>query len=164
MKITIEEQTVTDFDWYGVDRNGLIVQFGSAGNILPSSVSVSHEKVVETAEYMLSLPQSDSPESLNPDLHLYKLLTTPLQKKNNLSAFRAMAKRGFFSFYCVETNDWCTDYYLVCYPEQPRHIESLLPKYRDFISNTIIPVDITSTRLLSIESLLNEDDLSAIGR
>jgi hypothetical protein len=93
MRITEDEQTYKDIDWYCVDSEGRVGHFTSAGfKLIPPSVAESAEDLKLLDEFFGQLAPDDEGHVL--DEHL----TPDKRTERYLRSFVAMADRGLYSF------------------------------------------------------------------
>ncbi len=100
MRIEETAQLTTDFDWFGVDEEGLIGHFASAGfKRVPISVSENAEDLGLVSGYFKTEAPVRGSHRL--DEHLPGLRPNWKGEQNEsryLESFVAMADRGLFSF------------------------------------------------------------------
>lgn len=93
MRISDDEQTYKDFDWYCVDGQGCVGHFASAGfKKLPPSVAASAEELSFLDAFFNQVNSA-------PDAHELDDQLRPDQRTERyLRSFIAMADRGLYSF------------------------------------------------------------------
>lgn len=139
MRITDDQMEVTDFDWFGVDEDGLIAHFASAGfKRLPESVVQSAEDLQTVADYFNQLAPSKGAYHVDPELASRPPWATPAAKTRYLKCFGHMAERGLYSFDIDSYLGTNTAYFRVAIPESPVTIHELPGPLSDIVKRTLL--------------------------
>jgi hypothetical protein len=140
MDIELVEQQSTDFDWSGVDEEGWIGHFTSAGfKYLPQSVSSSSEDLRLVTEFFQNHAPVKGAHMLDGDL---ANVVPDWRGENNearyLGSFVSMADKGLFSY---DINSYLSPgaaYFRVASPESPLPLEELPSNIRTVLSRTVL--------------------------
>lgn len=132
MRISEEQQTYRDFDWYCIDDQGRVGHFASAGfKALPLSVAASAEDLSFLTEFFNQL--NAIPNSHELDEHL-----GPEQRSERyLGSFVAMADRGLFSFDIESYLRPEISYFRVAIPKVPLLFRDLPDGVREVLGRTV---------------------------
>lgn len=140
MEIPFDKRAGTDFDWFGVDEEGLIGHFATAGfKRLPPSVATRAEDLKIVIDCFDNLAPVRASHRVDD-----KSLTTALQRewkgeKNEgryLCSFASMADKGLFSFDIEPHLKPGIAYFRVASPEMPLHIGELPENIQRIVSRT----------------------------
>ena len=133
MRISEDEQSCTDFDWYCVDREGGIGHFTSAGfKLIPPSVAESSEDLNFLDQFF---------NNLNPvqDAHTLDEHLSPEQRTERyLRSFTAMADRGLYSFDIESYLKQGICYFRVAIPRRPLQFSDMPEKVREILGRTLL--------------------------
>src|SRR5688572_33264912 len=93
------EQQETDFDWFGVDEDGSVGHFTTAGfKYLPKSVAVNGEDLKKVTDYFKRLPPGDHGYLVEDGFAKETAFEDDGERTRYLSCFTEMAQRGLYSF------------------------------------------------------------------
>src|ERR1700689_1365386 len=100
MRIEETAQLTTDFDWFGVDEEGFVAHFTSAGfKRIPTTVSESAEDLGLVTDYFRNEAPVRGPHCVDEELPALRPDWQGEQNESRyLESFVAMADRGLFSF------------------------------------------------------------------
>ena len=134
------EQAMTDFDWFGVDENGYVGHFTTAGfKLLPKSVSASAEDLKKVTDYFKQVKPRKAGYSVNADLEKH---VGPFENENEkakyLSDFSEMAVRGLYSFDIDTYVKPGLAYFCVAIPLQPLTLDLLPADIRSIVARTVL--------------------------
>jgi hypothetical protein len=139
MRIEETAQLTTDFDWFGVDEEGLIAHFASAGfKRVPTSVSENAEDLGLVTSYFKTEAPVRGSHRLDERLPGLRPDWKGEQKESRyLESFVAMADRGLFSFDIDSYLKSGIAYFRVACPvsplglgELPEHIQRIIARTR----------------------------------
>jgi hypothetical protein len=137
--ISEDEQKERDYDWFGVDEEGYIGHFTSAGYKLPKSVCASAEDLQAITDYFENIEFSGLKFHVITDLekkvHLFE---NDFMRNQYLSSFCEMADRGLYSHDIDLYSKQNLAYFCVAMPERPLRIEFLPPNIRAIVSRIIL--------------------------
>ena len=157
MKIEETEQLTTDFDWFGLDEDGFIAHFASAGfKRVPASVAESAEGLGLVSDYFKTEAPVRGAHRVDEDL----LCRRPDWKGERnesryLKSFVAMADRGLFSFDIDSYLKPGIAYFRVACPLSPLGLEQLPEPIRRIIARTrLAGVRLRNESLISYEATL----------
>jgi hypothetical protein len=157
MKIEETEQLTTDFDWFGVDEEGFIAHFASAGfKRVPGSVSESAEDLDLAKSYFQTEAPVRGAHRVDEDLPSFLLDWKGAQNESRyLKSFAAMADRGLFSFDIDSYLKPGIAYFRVACPLSPLRLEQLPEPIRRIIARTrLAGVHLRDQSLISYEATL----------
>jgi hypothetical protein len=157
MQIDIAEQDTTDFDWFGVDEDGFVAHFTSAGyKRLPRSVSSSAEDLKLITEYFNSGVERRGghlvDKALSNEVPEWK---GEEHEGRYLKSFVAMADKGLFSFDIDTYVKPGIAYFRVAAPELPIKIGDLPADIQAILSRTVL----NGIRLREQSKILYENTL-----
>ncbi len=140
MLITDAQQEETDFDWFGVDEEGLIAHFTTAGfKRLPQSVAADAEGLGMVADYFLRQAPIQSGHQLDGGL---PTAVPEWQGEQNevkyLSSFVSMADKGLFSFDVPTYVKPGLAYIRVASPTNPLLLSALPEQIKSVLSRTTL--------------------------
>ena len=158
MEIGASEQEAIDFDWFGVDEEGLVGHFTSAGfKSLPKSVSGDAHALALITEYF----RSSAP--IKGSHHVDDAITNARpdwkgedNERRYLRSFVSMADRGLFSFDIDTYVEPGLEYFRVACPENPATLDEFPGEVREIVSRTVL----RGVRLRSQSRVLYEATLS----
>jgi hypothetical protein len=157
LKIEETVQLTTDFDWFGVDEEGFIAHFASAGfKRVPASVSESAEDLVLVSNYFKTEAPVRGAHRVDEDLHGFLPGWKGEQNESRyLRSFVAMADRGLFSFDIDSYLKPGIAYFRVACPLSPLGLEQLPEPIRRIIARTrLAGVRLRNQSLISYEATL----------
>lgn len=133
MRISEDEQTYKDFDWYCVDDQGRVGHFASAGfKRLPPSVEASAEDLSFLDRYFEAL-------RVTPETHkLDEQLSSDQRTERYLRSFVAMADRGLFSFDIESYPRPEVCYFRVAIPATPLRFIDLPDVVKSILGRTVL--------------------------
>ena len=133
MRISPDEQTYKDFDWYCVDEEGRVGHFASAGfKRLPASVEASAEDLAFLDHFFDGLEAA--PEAHELDQHL----RAEQRSERYLRSYVAMADRGLFSFDIESYLRPNICYFRVAIPKTPLRFVDLPESVRAILGRTVL--------------------------
>jgi hypothetical protein len=138
--ISESEQQETDFDWFGLDENGCIGHFTTAGfKLLPKSISTNAEDLQKIAHYFEEIAPTgagcNASRNLDEEVGHFK---NENERAHYLSNFIEMADKGLYSFDIDTYVKPGLAYYCVAIPNLPLKLESLPQSIRAIISRTFL--------------------------
>jgi hypothetical protein len=157
MKIEETEQLTTDFDWFGVDEEGFIAHFASAGfKRVPASVSESAGDLVLVSNYFKTEAPVRGTCRVEEDLLGLRPDWKGEQNESRyLKSFAAMADRGLFSFDIDSYLKPGIAYFRVACPMSPLGLKQLPEPIRRIIARTrLAGVRLRNQSLISYEATL----------
>jgi hypothetical protein len=134
------EQQERDFDWFGVDEDGCIGHFTTAGfKLLPKSVSANANDLQKVTHYFEEKAPSGTGCNVSKDLEKeighFKNMN---ERAPYLFDFCEMANKGLYSFDIDTYVKPSLAYFCVAVPNLPLKLESLPPNIRAIISRTFL--------------------------
>lgn len=142
MKISFDEQAGTDFDWFGVDEEGLIGHFTTAGfKRLPPSVACSAKDLKLVTNYFENLSPSEGGHNVDSSSIASALQRDWKGEKDEeryLRSFVAMADKGLFSFDIGSHLKPDIAYFRVALPQVPITVSELPENIRPIVSRTFL--------------------------
>jgi hypothetical protein len=157
MKIEETEQLTTDFDWFGVDEEGFVAHFASAGfKRIPASVSESSEDLGLVSNYFKTEAPVRGAHWVDEDsLRLRPDWKGERNEGRYLRSFAGMADRGLFSFDIDSYLKPGIAYFRVAHPLSPLELEQLPEPIRRIISRTrLAGVRLRNQSLISYEATI----------
>lgn len=107
-----------EFDWFGIDMNGCIIHFSSAGyGTIPLMVREKPNLHFKVAEYLTQLPKNTE--------------AIQMGGKGNLNDWLQTAQRGLFSY---DFKHWSGPYAIIYRPVLPINLENLSNEIKDILS------------------------------
>jgi hypothetical protein len=142
MEIPFDKQTWTDFDWFGVDEEGLIGHFTTAGyKRLPPSVASSAEDLKLVTDYFENNAPIKGSHAVDENSVATALQRNWAGEENEgtyLRTFVAMAEKGLFSFDIEAHLRPGITYFRVAYPEVEITIGGLPDRVANVVSRTVL--------------------------
>jgi len=133
MRISDDEQTYKDLDWYCVDDEGRVGHFTSAGfKRIPLSVAESADDLKFLNEFFSQLAPVTAGHEV--DEHL----TADKRTVRYLQSFVAMANRGLYSFDIESYLHSQISYFRVAKPKTPLLFMSLPERVRQVLGRTVL--------------------------
>jgi hypothetical protein len=157
MRIEETKQLTTDFDWFGVDEEGFLAHFASAGfKRVPASVSESAEDLVLVCNYFKTEAPVRGAHRVDEDLVGLRPDWKGEQNESRyLKSFVAMADLGLFSFDIDSYLKPGIAYFRVACPLSPLGLEQLPEPVRRIIARTrLAGVSLRSQSLIAYEATL----------
>lgn len=148
-------QASSDFDWYAVDPQEIIVHFASGGGEIPSSVSVSKSNLEKMAHFVRSLPEFVSNFEINPGLENIIAFKSEQEKARYTQDFISMSQRGLYSFDKDDPGDFSNKgYHLVAKPGQLLRLASLPDEIAMILKMTRIKIPVVDIEKLSLDQII----------
>lgn len=142
MEIPFDKQAGTDFDWFGVDEEGLIGHFTTAGfKHLPPSVASSAEDLKLVTDYFESIAPVKGPHGVDNSSVAAALQRDWRGEENEgryLRDFVSMADKGLFSFDIESYLRPGVAYFRVAWPAVPLTLNDLPNDVRKIVSKTVL--------------------------
>ena len=142
MEIPLDKQGGTDFDWFGVDEEGLLAHFATAGfKAIPPSVSASAEDLKLVTDYFTKrasvrgshqVDEESLANSLNREWKGERL------EARYLRDFVSMANKGLFSYDIDSYLRPGICYFRVACPDMPLKLHELPDPIQVIVSRTIL--------------------------
>jgi hypothetical protein len=134
------EQQETDFDWFGLDENGCVGHFTTAGfKLLPKSVSANVEDLRKITRYFDEIGQTGAGCNVNRNLEKeVGHFKNETERSRYLFDFCRMADKGLYSFDIDTYVRPGIAYFCVAVPSLPLKLESLPPIIRAIIGRTFL--------------------------
>ena len=137
MQISELDQEIYDFDWFALDKEGLIWHFATGGcGAMPTSVASSREDLQKVTDFF----RSRCPEKLSTrvcqefEAHV-ELMKSAHAREVYLRYFVEMASRGLFSYDCMRSIKPPTGYFQVAKPSTPLQVSSLPHEISEILGN-----------------------------
>jgi len=135
-------QQTTDFDWFGVDEEGLLGYFTTAGfKLLPRSVAGSAEDLNLVTDYFkmhADVLGSHRVDDENLKNALNREWKGEHKETRYLRDFISMADKGLFSYDIGSHLNPGISYFRVASPQIPLTLEDLPEHIRQIVSRTIL--------------------------
>ena len=137
MQISEKEQSCTDFDWFGLDCEGAIGHFTTAGfKNLPKSVAKSREDLDLLLSYFEDAPFR---EGHLVDSGVSRQIPEEISRgERYLRSFVAIADKGLYSY---DIDSYLREgicYFRVALPVRPLHVSDLPMEVREVLSRTML--------------------------
>lgn len=133
---------MTDFDWFGVDEEGLLGHFTTAGfKLLPSSVAASAEDlklVTDCFKMQAAVRGSHRVDDENIKRALNREWRGERNENRYLRDFISMADKGLFSYDIDTYLKPAISYFRVASPEMPLRLDGLPEPIRRIVFRTFL--------------------------
>jgi len=140
MIIELDEQEARDFDWFGVDADGHLAHFTTAGfKRLPASVSESAEDLESVTDYFdKNAPIRGAHRVDSESVARFKEWHGEENESRYLASFISMADRGLYSFDIDTYVRPGIAYCRIAIPESPLLLSDLPNEVREIVERTKI--------------------------
>jgi hypothetical protein len=127
MQISDLDQEIYDFEWFALDKEGLVGHFATGGcGAMPTSVASSRENLRKVTDFFRNMCSAKSSTQVSQELDEHvDLKNSAAAREVYLRSYVEMASRGLFSYDCMRSPKRPTGYFLVAKPLTPLQVSSL---------------------------------------